>query len=334
MNSNVADIHFSPEYARVYEEHEGGNVEVFQYKSDVGSVSHLFIKRALSSFPGFEAYSDIITPYGYGGPIIVDCAPGNDQLLVQEYNKEFGTYCSDNKIVSSFVRFHPVFRNDLVFSFCYDEVVPIRKIVITDMTTDIFYKEFSRSIRRAVFNAENEGISIVIDPACSCFKDFLEIYYGTMDNKKASDYYYFNELFFQRLITDSPENVFLSHAVKDHLVIASVLCLEKNGIIYGQFGGTRSNYYHLQGYSALLAKIMMEYAATGRYTHFVLGGGVTNDPCDSILQYKQKFSKDLHDFYIGKCIYDPVAYSKLCDIALHQHKNGLSDSFFPAYRKR
>ena len=41
------DIYFSKDYGELYEEIEDGKLEIFEYNSDKGSISNMYIKREI-----------------------------------------------------------------------------------------------------------------------------------------------------------------------------------------------------------------------------------------------------------------------------------------------
>ena len=51
------------------------------------------------AIPGTDAY-DVTTPYGYGGPV------GNG-----DFQQAYERWCGERGIVSTFIRFHPLFEN-------------------------------------------------------------------------------------------------------------------------------------------------------------------------------------------------------------------------------
>lgn len=325
------DIHFVPEYARGFEKHEGGTVSVYRHRSSFGEVSHLFIRRKIP-VSGFEEYSDILTPYGYGGPIVERCDPNREKELAQEYRLAFDRYCKEEKIICNFTRFHPLFQNHILFSGCYDEVTAIRDIVIVDLSKDVFCEEFEKEARR--YYRKYDGIFHVrLDPECVHLKDFIDIYYDTMDKNAAKPFYYFQRSYFEELVKRNEGHVFLCHAFMGDKIIASKLLLAEGDAVYSQFGGTRKGCYEYNAYSYLFAKYLLEIEKTGKYRWAVLGGGVSNRKDDGVLRFKKHFSRSLYPFYIGKRVYNREAYEKICDAA--GTKAGTDDdSFFPAYRSR
>lgn len=67
------DLYFEKNYGKLYECIESGIQEIFEYKDNNGKISNQFIKRKIDCNYKNEEYFDIVTPYGYGGPIINYC---------------------------------------------------------------------------------------------------------------------------------------------------------------------------------------------------------------------------------------------------------------------
>ena len=87
------DLYFDENYGKLYENTENGKAEIFKYEDENGVVSNQFIKR---NIPMIQDYYDIVTPYGYGGPIIEESK--NKEILLQNYNEAFKRYCEKNNI--------------------------------------------------------------------------------------------------------------------------------------------------------------------------------------------------------------------------------------------
>lgn len=67
----MIDIYFTENYGKLYEDIEKGTNEVFEYRSELGFIRHMFIKREIPIKINGETYYDLVTPYGYGGPLII-----------------------------------------------------------------------------------------------------------------------------------------------------------------------------------------------------------------------------------------------------------------------
>src|SRR6478735_1307981 len=109
---NDLDVYFDDNYGKLYEKVENGKAEIFNFNYKFGIIKNQFIKREIPIRINNEIYYDIVTPYGYGGPVIIKC--------------------EENKIVSEFIRFHPILENAEDFTSVYD-VKCIRKTLGTNL---------------------------------------------------------------------------------------------------------------------------------------------------------------------------------------------------------
>lgn len=323
------DIYFHLEYGRLYEEIENGVCEVFEYNSNLGKVHHMFIKREIPIRVENQMYYDLITPYGYGGPVIVECKEGTEEALVQEFNNVFKRYCYDENIVSEFVRFHPIVDNAKDFNTVY-KTERIRKTVGTNVQgyDDPIAKEFSKSARKTIRRALRENLSFRVTEKPNDISSFKEVYYSTMDRNKASDYYYFDDNYFEQCLESFRNNIILVEVLLDERVIAAGFYFVYKDIIHAHLSGTLNEYLkYSPAYILKYATVLWAKENNVRVIHY--GGGTTNEETDSLYQFKKKFGRNTEfDFYIGKKIWNKKAYGQLCV----QHGINEGDTFFPAYR--
>lgn len=322
------DIYFEENYGKLYEETEKGKAEIFKYQDENGSISNQFIKREIPTKINNEVYYDIVTPYGYGGPVIEEC--NNKPELLKRYEEEFAKYCEKNNIVSEFIRFHPIIKNALDFKEIYD-VIYLRNTLGTDLEKyeDPYSEEFSKSCRKNIRQCKNKGVTYQVNVAPKDISKFKEIYYSTMDRNNATDYYYFKDEYFNKILQYFPENIITVEAIYEGKTIAMGLYFIYNKVLHIHLSGTLSEYLHLS------PAYMLRYGATmwAKENGFKLihhGGGRSNSETDSLYLFKKNFAKNTEfDFYIGKKIWNQGIYNTLCDIKGIKEDGG----FFPAYRK-
>ena len=328
--SRLPDIYFAPEYGRLYESHEGGLCQAFTHRSGLGEVYFQYIRRPLDHFEGFSEYSDIVTPYGYGGPIFLEADERDKPALSAEFGKAFREYCRENRIVSAFVRFHPLLGNAHDFRCAFDEVLPIRKTVAIDLSKDIFFEEFDRTIRSSYKKAELRQLSVQYDTALETMDAFASLYYALMDAKKTSDYYFFPGEYFENL-KKLGDTVELVNAVLDGEIVASVLYLKYNIFIHSHLTASTQAGNDCRAVEVIKSNRALRAKEEGfLWNH--LGGGFSNDSEDTLLRFKRKFSKgEPLDFHVGKCIYDQASYDALC-AASSAGKAQTNGGFFPLYR--
>lgn len=327
----MMDIFFEENYGKLYEKIEDGICETYEFSHPSGSITHLFIKREVPISIAGQKYYDIITPYGYGGPLITCSEKDDKDKLVCAFKDAFQKYCDDNHIVGEFVRFHPVLGNADDFKTCYD-VEFMRKTVGTNLKdfSDPVQAEFSKSTRKAIRHALRLGIEYRITVNPENLDKFAEIYHINMKRVHADTFYYFDKAYFDRILDCFGEHVVLVEALYEGEVIGAEMHFAYNNLIHTHLSGT------LEGYGHLSPVYVMTYAIAlwGKENGMDLihaGGGVTNKPDDSLLLFKKKFGKNSEfDFYVGRKIWNESVYEKLCIAsgAARQEK------FFPAYRAK
>src|SRR5262245_19519105 len=107
------DIHFLPEYGRIYRDSYGFEplLAVFSQHSDY--IIQPFVRRPLKDLPFLtgaadaNACSDIANPYGYGGPISSVPDPAAGQALYDKFAENFGSWCDNADVASEFASLHP-----------------------------------------------------------------------------------------------------------------------------------------------------------------------------------------------------------------------------------
>ena len=324
------DLYFNPDYAKVYKNIDGDS-DTFEFQCAYGKVKNTYILRKLQWLIDGREYYDIVTPYGYGGPLaseVTDMAK-----LMDAYREAFASYCVEHGIISEFIRFH-LFENVDVREYYYGETVCLLDNVVVNTSgnfeTDV-WNQYDRKVRKNVRNAQNNGLSVIMERNLAHIDDFLDIYDKTMDRNNASDYYYFQKSYFEDIARFLPDNFVYFHVLKDDMIISTelVLCSEKYA--YSFLGGTLTEYYEFRPNDFLKNEILKWCNQTGR-DKFVLGGGYHKE--DGIYRYKRGFTQQPDvPFYVGKYIFNDKIYNKAVEIREMEDPNFKGDSsYFPLYR--
>jgi serine/alanine adding enzyme len=324
------DIYFDDNYGKLYETVESGSAEVFHFKSELGEVKHQFIIREIPIKIDGKTYYDIVTPYGYGGPIILKYDNNKKSELVSQFFRGFSTYCEENNIVSEFVRFHPLENNVIDFKAIYD-ISCIRKTLGTNLKdySNPIQSEFSKSCRKNICKALNKGITYEIIENPQDIGEFQQIYYSTMDRNNATGYYYFDHEYFDNALSFFRQNIIIVKAVFEEKTIAQGLYFTYGKNIHIHLSGTLNEYLHLSPAYILRYAVTMWGKENG-YDMIHHGGGRSNSKEDGLYKFKKGFAKNTEfDFYIGKKIWNLTVYKELC----RKSEIESNSDFFPAYRK-
>lgn len=320
------DIYFTPAYGQASSPIDGGEPRLFEYEDENGKISHLYVLRKIpEDLTGGEDYYDLSTPYGYGGPIILECQ-GDREALVKGFAQAFTEKCQEGRVVSEFVRFHPLEKNVEDFDSVYQTEFH-RHTIATHVDVEDPIMEFSKKTRKNCRRVKDQDLDFKVFNQPESLDVFTEIYYDTMERNEAEDFYYFDQDYFQSLLDHIGDQISILAIYKDGLCIASGLYFHYKKYAHAHLSGTRAGYlkyspaYMLKYYGVYWAKEM-----GCEWFHY--GGGTTDDPDDGLFRFKKKFSKTPpFDFYIGKKVYLEDVYKDLCQ------KAGVGETdFFPAYR--
>ena len=322
------DIYFEPDYARLYETEDSSAAE-YRFESEFGTITNLFLKRKIDiRLPDGTQYYDIITPYGYGGPVIHRFS--DKEKLIAAFMEDFKAYTAREKIIAEFVRFHPIIGNGLDFKNAYN-VMYDRKTVGTNLTyNDVIGKEFSKHKRKVIRKIlKNPDIRFEVDEHPESLDDFVEIYYSTMDRDGAEEYYYFKPEYFREM----------NEKFKDHITTGKVFLADKliaMGVYfrYGKFlhahlSGTLSEYLEYSP-AYILKYALALYGHEKGYEVIHYGGGSSRSEENGLYKFKREFGKNTQfDFYIAKRVWNQDVYRQICE----QVGAAINTEFFPAYRE-
>lgn len=326
------DIYFDLNYGKLYEKIENGKAVDYHYDGPEGQVSHLFLLRKIPIQIDGSPWFDLVTPYGYGGPLIESVAQGyRKEELTAAFEKKFSAYCQTKKIVSEYVRFYPLISNAMDFCRIY-HIHYMRNTLGTNLRAydDPINQEFSRGCRKNIRRAIRKGVTWRVTPKPEQIDVFKDIYYSTMDRNHAADYYYFDDEYFQMCLEKFKEHMLFVEAIYHGETIAAGLYFTYNKIIHIHLSGTRSEYLYLS------PAYILRYAVTcwGKENGYELihhGGGRSNSSNDSLYLFKKQFAQNTEfASYHGRKIWNYDVYNKLCSAVKRQS----DQDYFPAYRFR
>jgi hypothetical protein len=250
---------------------------------------------------------DVVTPYGYGGPV------GGDGSFWPAYED----WARARAVVTTFVRFHPLYANQRGAPIAVEPLAPTvawRLDPDRDLLAGLHWKH-----RNKVRKAENAGATVTQHEGLG---DFVPLYEDTMRRLDADDFYLFEPAYWERLV-ELPLARF--DARIDGELVASALCLATPPWLHYHLSGTTDT-GRSTGASTLVLLEAARWAQAQDYERFHLGGGL-GGKADSLHHFKARFDPDgLLEAAVGKAIHDEEAYRRLSG------GEASLDGFFPAYR--
>ena len=328
------DVYYLSDYVKAFQLHGDGEPTLIYYNDNSFKAMNVVMKKDIGKDEFFSniipenTLFDMTTPYGYGGFIL------EGDITENKFNKfidEYISLCNDQRIISEFVRFHPVLNNVKKLDNFYD-VLNIGSTITLDLESKTkIWENFTSKNRNVVRKAKKSGVRIYWGRSISLFEHFISLYNKTMDKNKANDYYYFEKDFYNSILEDLKYNSLIFYAVYDEKIIAMSIILFGNQQLHYHLSASDRDYSHLGPTNLLLYEVAC-WGCENNFKTFHLGGGVGSKE-DSLFKFKKAFNKDSHTYYsIGKKIINEEIYDKLVKIRQENEVYIINESFFPLYR--
>lgn len=311
-----------PSYVELFL-NEGERALAATYHSEAfGSVLYPVVLRPVGVAGGETPYTDIVTPYGYGGPFW--WGEGDKSVLAEEFWDRFDAWASDAAVVSQFAR----------LSLFEDSLLPFRGsrvfrrnnyVVDLSIGQEALWKSFAPKVRNNVRRALREGVTVEVDEAASDFEQFERIYAETMQRRRACEKYLFPTGFFESIHNGLPGQFAYFHARLHGRIVSTELVLLSANTVHSFLGGTLSEAFPARPNDLLKYEAML-WGADQDKDSLVLGGGYSAG--DGIERFKKAFAPaGVVPFYTGHRVQDEGAY----DVLTKDLKDP-DPTFFPLYR--
>jgi lipopolysaccharide/colanic/teichoic acid biosynthesis glycosyltransferase len=290
---------------------------------DGGRALFLHAPRADVGFAAVlrEDPADVTSPYGYGGPLPL--AEGAD---ITAFWERYDAWCRERGIPASFVRFHPLLRNERDARGVHVETLGRTVAWRLEPARDLV-AGMDKHHRRLVRRAEREGLTATVAQGPASLDEFVALYEETMRRNEAADFYLFSPAYWEALARLGDALVLVDVRRGEELA-ASVLCLAGSPWLHYHLGGA-SDEGRRAGASHLALLTAASWGQERGYEALHLGGGVGGRE-DSLFDYKRRFAPDdLVTASVGKVVHDEEAYRRLAGVA-----EIAFDGYFPAYRDR
>jgi serine/alanine adding enzyme len=258
----------------------------------------------------FGGRRDVTTPYGYGGPV---AAGGTADAFYTGYER----WCRERGVVSTFVRFHPLFANH---RYARIPVEPLGSTIAWRLQGDDLLERLHSHHRRVIRKAQRAELAVSVEEGPR-LDEFAQLYERTMARLAADSFYLFTPEYWASL--RGLPCLLVSARLEGELA-ASVLCFASKPWLHYHLGASSEEGRRL-GASNLALFEAASWAREQGYDLFHLGGGV-GGRTDSLYEFKRRFDPcGEREFAVGKAVHDEVAYRELAGEAS-------PEGFFPAYR--
>jgi|GEM_PF-723744 len=286
---------------------KGAESFIYVDENDGEYLINVAIKREVPA--EYQKFKDLIlydleSPYGYGG----FRSNITNQQKLNEYILRYKTHCQSLNIVAEFYRNNPLndfcIENKSIFDFYK---VDRTTVILELFSYDDLQKNYASSLKRNIKKAIKNNLRFkVLDK--SHIASFVKLYFLTMKKNNASDFYFFDEEYFQSLI-DCCEAELVGVYSESNLINMAIM-LKSNGVVYYHLGASNPDFYNLNGNPLLFDSAAKLYSEQG-YKYLYMGGGASTLEDDPLLKFKRKFSNSIKDFIISGIIFNEEYYEKL-----------------------
>ena len=311
FNVNKTDFYYLPNYMDLNVNNHKNEVGLMFYVRENNHIwVHCFIKTKILNYEKIfedKFYYDLETPHGYGGPI----SNTENEFFLKKAQNFFFEWANRNNILCELVRFHPLLNNQIYYN-SIDKIILNREIRFTKL--NLITEEltcFNPKVRNKIRKAYKDNLLIEISKSKKDYNDFKVLYFQHLNNINAENFYYFNEIYFKKLFDLINKFGFIVTVKNEskELLGASVFLGFKKNLHSHLTAISKTNKF--SGINNVLLYNAYLYGKNNNFINCNLGGGISCNQDDSLLEFKRSMSNSKSNFYIGYKIYNEKIYSNL-----------------------
>lgn len=308
-DTKFLDVYYLPEYVCLYMKNNC-IAEAFVFESGKYTFFIPYLKTLVN--PKYTEYPQyyIETAYGYGG-LLSNCL---ERDFLEEAWNRFYQYSLESNTIAGFIRYSPIANNFNWYSPSFVQKVYLREVVLLSLnkTEQEIWEGYSSSNRNKIKKAKKEGVRVIQENSKNFLDIFQKMYYQTMENVVANDFYFFPEEYFEKIRSDLQDNFTAFLALWQDKPVGSVLILHSDHLVNYHLSATDKKYKYLAAANLLRHEVIL-YSLRQSKTMINFGGGLTNNSDDNLLKFKSSFSQERGDYYIGKIMFDENTYQRVCE---------------------
>ena len=331
---DINDIYYDYNYFDIYKRHFNVEPEAIIWEDQYISIfwSHL-VRSVPNELVSGQRLFDLITPYGYGGPLISYNTEDSTNIRrsLQHFMKQYLEFAKMNNYVCEFIRFHPLIMNWEPFyrDFCgviaFDH---INDTVSLNLSRDLeqIWQDIRKGHRYNIKKTAREGceVRVLQNPSETDIDTFISLYYATMDKCHATQKYFFSSSFIKDHFSQLP-TILIKADYCGEMIGASIF-IKKGPYIHYHLSCSNNCFKGVYPSESIIWNAIT-WAKERDFTSLHLGGGLAKN--DSLFNFKRGFSQTFNPYYTGKIIFNYEQYNALTK--LHNNPNP-NTKFFPAYR--
>jgi hypothetical protein len=307
-------LHYLYDYHDLMASNGDGDPVLFLYTENTNVFLHTFLKKRISNIGKavIENQFDIRSVFGYTGPI----SNSTDEDFNASAYKTFSKWCYDANIIAELIRFNPILKNQIVLQNSDVEIVKLKPYTYLDLSLseEILFKRISKRTQKYFKKAKREYDSYLqVSKDIDNLKEFFQLYKTHMEKIGTESYYFFSDTYYNKLADFVNNYGFLLFARIDGKIVAGIIQLFCNNTAYPHHAARDFNFKESSViYKYILWRSIIKAKEENMKT-CLLGGGVTNELNDPLLQFKMVFNPVVNHFFLGKKVHHQDAYQRICN---------------------
>ena len=332
---NADNPFYKTELFRTGEAYESLNYFLYFRDGEPLIIMNFYLKAI--TFPEDKiTYFDVITPYGYSGPLLKIV----DSEILTDFWQKVDQWYKNHNVVSEFIRFSLNGNHQNYSGTCIPTLKNIKGHILNE---ELQWEQFKPKVRNNFRKAQKANLEFEIvenNISESIIDAFYKIYIDTMQRNSATRQYYFKREYFASFIRQNPDHAAIAIVYYEKIPISSEFILKEGETLFSYLGGTISEYFHVRPNDFLKLGVL-DWARKADFKYYVLGGGRSDG--DGLYEYKKAFFPKDEEvcYYTGRKVIDEHVYKNLAsrvnpEIDLNSYsveELERIDDFFPIYRK-
>ena len=297
----------------------------------------LIVRPIPADLAGEEGWFDATGPRGYPGPIAGPAHAGDDAAFVRRAVGAFADILRERRILSAFVRCHPLLSPSLDLLRRGGAIVEHGESVSIDLTGSPAesWSAIRENHRRAIVRARRDGYVMRVDASWARLDEFLAIRDASMEMHGAAARWRLPRDYVTDLKAAIGPRLHLCVVETDGELAGAAIVTEVDGIVEYHLAATASGHIAASPTKLLIDEVSRWARDRGNLV-FHLAGSLRHD--DALIHFKRGFSPLRHPVASWQVVADPAAYERL--VGRRQEHLGPSpdhdsagSGFFPEYRR-
>lgn len=341
-SASVPDVYYRPGYLRAYQASGHGRAVALLVETEGLRALFPLLLRPLSDlgFAGEMDGFDAVTPYGYGGLLLLSGREDPAAEQVRALLRTLRNWCHESQVISVLLRLHPLLRQEGWLSLAVDGENRLHSFGPTT-ALDISSWNYSTDCIATLHKGRRSDLSFArrslhvtsaldLGTVVEDLRRFYELYEHRMEQIGAGDFYHFPPAYYTALAEGLGSRLDIIIAWMGERPVGAALFMADRTLAH----------YHLSasndmGRAHKATTLILNAAADRarrrgcRYLH--LGGGATGN--DKLFNFKRSFGGEVFQYSFLAVICDRERYDTLLQRRFAALPfQPLRPYFFPEYR--